>query len=404
MKYQKNIFLKLSALSISILTVILLSQLSSCSSIGGTEVNAEVSQNAVLKTFGSQIDLNNLANYTNQSIPAYIRKDNTNNNFITDPGATLGRILFYDKQLSADNTIACASCHQQSFAFSDNNAASIGVNGTTDRHAMRLINSRFSEEEKFFWDERASTLEEQTTQPIQNHVEMGFSGTNGDFGINDLISKLSAIDYYEELFTAAFGNSEITEEKMQNAMAQFIRSIQSFDSKYDEGRSSAGNNNANFSNFTSTENQGKALFMAPPNFNQNGSRIGGGVGCAGCHRAPEFDIDPNSRNNGVVTSFNRGFDYEVTRAPSLRDIINPNGILNGNLMHSANFSSIDQVLSHYNEIPTVTNNLDNRLRPRGRFQQLNITEQERISLIAFIETLTGNDVYTNQKWADPFNQ
>ena len=107
----------------------------------------------VKATFGSNIDLENLENYANQTIPSYITKDNSNGNTITDKESTLGRILFYDKNLSANNTISCSSCHIQAFAFGDNMQASVGINGTTSRHAMRLINSRFSVESKFFWDD-----------------------------------------------------------------------------------------------------------------------------------------------------------------------------------------------------------------------------------------------------------
>jgi len=115
---------------------------------------------------------------------------------------------------------------------------------------MRLVNARFSEEVRFFWDERAANLEDQTSQPIQDHIEMGFSGTNGDPSLDDLIAKLSNIEYYPILFEQAFGSTNITEQRMQNAMAQFIRSIQSFDSRYDQGRAQVNNRRNNFNNFT----------------------------------------------------------------------------------------------------------------------------------------------------------
>ena len=151
------------------------------------------------------IDLDDLFNYETQNIPSYITKDNTpETNQINNEITTLGRVLFYDKNLSENNTIACASCHQQAFAFSDPLTSSVGLNGgNTGRHSMRLVNSRFSNEEKFFWDERATSLENQVTQPIQDHIEMGFSGTNGDPDFNELIAKLSAIDYYQTLFDFA---------------------------------------------------------------------------------------------------------------------------------------------------------------------------------------------------------
>lgn len=224
----------------------------------------------VITAFAGKIDLNNLYNYANQSKPAYITKDNTAGNPISDKGATLGRVLFYDKNLSSNNTISCSSCHIQANAFSDDAIASDGVNGTTTRHSMRLINSRFSNERKFFWDERAATLELQTSDPIKNHIEMGFSGTSGDGSITTLITKLQGIGYYKELFKYVYGSEEITESKLQNALAQFIRSIQSFDSKYDAGRSTVQNDNQAFPNFTAQENQGKNLFLTPPVFDANG--------------------------------------------------------------------------------------------------------------------------------------
>jgi cytochrome c peroxidase len=347
------------------------------------------------------IDLDNLFNYANQNVPDYITKDNTaNNNAIDDKIATLGRVLFYDKNLSNNNSVACASCHQQAFAFSDPLTLSVGLNaGETGRHSMRLINSRFAEEVRFFWDERANTLEDQVTQPIQDHVEMGFSGADGDPDFDDLIDKLSQIDYYQTLFGFAFGDNTITEERMQLALAQFVRSIQSFDSKFDDGLAVAPNVGASFPNFTTEENNGKQLFLQPPN--------AGGAGCAGCHRPPEFDIDPASLNNGVITVANSSnIDLLNTRSPSLRDIVNPDGNLNGPLMHDGSMTTIRAVIDHYNNIPNdaANTNLDDRLdRPGNQTQQLNLTEDDKNALEAFLRTLTGTDVYTNEIWSDPFD-
>jgi len=345
--------------------------------------------------FEGVIDFENLPNYANQEIPNYINSDNTNGNEIIDEIAVLGRVLFYDKQLSSDNAIACASCHQQNFAFSDNETASQGVNGTTGRHSMRLINARFSQERRFFWDERAATLEEQTTMPIQDHFEMGYSGADGDEDIDGLIAKLETNQYLLDLFELAFDSEEITEEKMQTALAQFIRSIQSFDSKYDEGRVQVNNENNNFPNFTAEENLGKALFI-------------GRAGCNRCHRAPEFAMDDNSQNNGVITTIAKdgSIDVDVTRAPTLRDIFNAEGRLNGSLMHDGSFESIENVIAHYNDIPTSTanTNLDNRLRggPNGNGENLNLNNGEVAAISAFIATLSGKAVYTDHKWSDPF--
>lgn len=96
---------------------------------------------------------------------------------------------------------------------------------------MQLINTSFANESKFFWDERAASLEIQTTMPIKDHGEMGFSGTNGDAAFSALLSKLSSIGYYKDLFKFVYGSEEITEAKIQSALGQFIKSIQAFDSK-----------------------------------------------------------------------------------------------------------------------------------------------------------------------------
>ena len=345
-------------------------------------------------------------NYAAQGKPAYVNKDNTAANPITDKAATLGRVLFYDKNLSINNTIACASCHKQEFAFGDTATSSLGVeNGRTERHSMRLINSRYAVEAKFFWNERAASLEAQTTMPIVDHLEMGFSGQTGRGNITSLITKLNGIGYYKELFKLAYGDATITDARMQTALAQFIRSIQSFDSKYDIGRAQVANDGAPFPNFTAQENAGKNLFLTPPIFNGASERIGGGLGCNACHQAPEFDIDPNSRNNGFIGVIGSNqMDLTNTRSPSLRDILNAAGVANTPFMHTAVPVTIRQVLNHYNSIAAAprNTNLDPRLKPNNIGQNLQMTPAETDAMVAFLRTLTGKDVYTNKKWGSPF--
>jgi cytochrome c peroxidase len=127
------------------------------------------------------IDLAALPNYAKQAVPSYILADNTGlwENPITNTGATLGRLLFYDKRLSRNNTVSCSSCHQQDHAFGNPAVAGTGVGGTTARHPMRLVNARFARPE-FLADRRAPTLESAVTRPLHSAIEMGFSGTNGD--------------------------------------------------------------------------------------------------------------------------------------------------------------------------------------------------------------------------------
>ena len=340
------------------------------------------------------IDLAALPNYAQQSIPSYILKENSKSS-VTDAGATLGRVLFYDKRLSRNNTVSCASCHQQAHGFSDPATASSGVAGMTGRHAMRLSNIRFGIETHYFWNQRVEFLENQVTVPIRDAVEMGFSGAGGDPAFSDLVAKLSATSEYPVLFKLAFGSSSINEVYLELALAQFVRSIQSFDSRYDAGRSSTADGQP-FSNFTASENNGKQIFLTPPDQ--------GGAGCAACHRPPEFDIDPASRNNGVITAIGGGTDFSNTRAPSLRNLARPDGQLNGPLMHNGAFTTIAQVINHYAAIPGDNINLDPRLRRAGGgVQRLNLTAQQRLDLEAFLLTLSGNAFYTDPKWSDPFS-
>ena len=383
------------------------------------------------------IDLDNLFNYENQVIPNYILKDNTpHDNPITNEGATLGRILFYDKKLSVDNSISCSSCHIQEYAFSDTANVSIGINGNkTPRHSMRLVNARFGDEEKFRWDETAATLEEQTTIPIIMEAEMGYSGENGFPSFEDLITKMNATSYYPTLFRFAFGDSEITKNRIQKALAQFVRSIQSFDSKYDIGRAQVENELDDFPNFTNDENEGKRLFIENFDWEEDtitvgdvpgdpggtfnvAKRINGGFNCATCHTPPEFDIDPESLNNGFVrpaSNFPGDPSWlDGTRSPTLRDLIrHDKETLNGGMFHSGQAHFLEDIFGHY-EFRRLyeddNTNLDPRLMKvspttgKNIGLLLNSNRRERLQINAFLSTLTGYDVYTNEKWSDPFDE
>lgn len=360
----------------------------------------------IQETFGTRIDPTNLANYANQGKPVYITSDNTAGNNITDPKATLGRVLFYDKNLSINNTTSCGSCHLQKFAFGDTALASLGVeNGRTGRHSMRLINARFSEEFKFFWDERAATLEEQTTKPIQDHAEMGFSGQNGRPNLSALLAKLQGIGYYQELFQFVYGDQNVTEPRLQECLSQFVRSIQSFDSKYDAGRSAVTADNQNFPNFSQQENIGKGLFLTNAQFNAGGVRVGGGLGCGSCHSAPEFSIVRNSGNNGIIGVLNgTGIDVNNTKAPALRDLVGIDGNPNTPMMHTGGIRTLQALIGHYGQINIAAGNtrLDPRLTPNGVGQQLNLNQTEVNAVMAFLKTLTGTAVYADARWSDPF--
>ena len=153
-------------------------------------------------------------NYANQLLPGYFysapvsEQDNTPaTNPITDWGATLGRVLFYDKTLSFNNSVACASCHRQSLSFADDKAFSVGFAGAlTMRNSMSLVNVKYYRNGKFLWDERGSTLETQTLLPVLDHVEMGMTS------LDTLVNRLKTKAYYAVLFHKAFGSQLITSE------------------------------------------------------------------------------------------------------------------------------------------------------------------------------------------------
>jgi cytochrome c peroxidase len=339
-------------------------------------------------------------NYANQTLPAYLASppiqgqiNTPASNPITDNGATLGRVLFYDKNLSLNNTISCASCHKQTNAFSDPVAKSQGFNGgLTGRNSMSLINAAYYPNGRFFWDQRAATLEDQTLMPIQDLVEMGMT-------LSTLETKLKNLAYYPPLFQKAFGNSEITSDKIAKALSQFVRSIVSHQSKYDAGRATfpaapAPPPNAPFPNFTAQENRGKEIFLSP---------IGG---CAPCHGSETFTA-PQEKNNGLdLTTTDRGFGAVVSntnldatfKVTTLRNVE-----LTAPYMHDGRFNTLEQVVEHYSSGVKNHPNLSPQLRlPNGQPRLANLTAQDKAALVGFLKTLTDNTLAAETKYSNPF--
>ncbi len=348
-------------------------------------------------------------NYANVALPAHFltnsggplptsisAEDNqTSDNVISDAGATLGRVLFYDKNLSKNNTISCGSCHKQALAFSDTATLSKGFdNGNTRRHSMSLVYARYYRRGKFFWDERAATLEQQVLMPIQDPVEMGLT-------LTELQQKVSAQTYYPSLFKAAFGDETVSTDRIAKALAQFVRSIVSFSSKYDAGRAQVATPGAPFPNFTQQENQGKQLFLLPVN--------NGGAGCFGCHSTEAFiNPAPGPINNGLDENSTTDLGaYETTpiqpflgafKTTSLRGIAQ-----RPPFMHDGRFKTLNEVVEHYNRGVKKHPNLAQALRDSsGNPIKLNFNEGQKAALVAFLTTLNDNQLTTDAKWSDPF--
>lgn len=343
------------------------------------------------------INLDNLLNYANPTLPAYYdntlnnRDNEPNNNQIEDRIATLGRVLFYDTQLSVNNTKSCASCHQQAAGFDDPDRFSTGFAGGTftTAHAMRLGNVRYFGAGDMFWDKRADSLEEQATEPIKNPVEMGWDDAAG--GINALITRMQGLEYYPALFEFAFGNATITEARMQQALAQFERAMISSDSRWDQAYAQVFNPNAqnrnlnvNLPGFSASENRGRQLFMT--------GRNNGGAGCSACHQPPTFALANNSDSNGL----DAGETVEF-KSPSLKNVG-----LSSFFMHDGRFSSLAQVVEHYNSGIQNGPALDNRLRQGNNPQRLGLSDADKQALVDFMETLTDNSLASDVRFTNPF--
>lgn len=338
----------------------------------------------------------------NLSIPDYfpgnvsIRSDNP----LTQEGVLLGRMLFYEKELSSDGTISCSTCHQQQFAFSDGKQFSQGVNGTQgDMNAMSLSNLHW--QTRFFWNGRAASLEDQAIQPIEDPKEMNLP-------ISEAIQRLQADEDYPGLFENAFGTSVISEELIGKALSQFQRTLISSNSKFDAWIRGEVE-------MTPEENLGMELFFTHPDPNL---QIRGG-NCGDCHvgflTAGDPSVFSGFHNNGLDSQENlssglfsvtqNSLDIGKFKAPGLRNIA-----LTAPYMHDGRFQSLEEVLDHYNEHVQNSPTLDilileasNELPDGGDAVKLYLGEEEKKAIIAFLHTLTDEDFITNPEFSNPFN-
>ena len=346
------------------------------------------------------LDLNALANYTNPVLPVYYDAtvavlDNTPaNNAISDRVATLGRVLFYDKRLSINDTVSCASCHQQASGFDDPRRFSTGFSGAafTTVHAMRLGNVRYYQPGSMFWNKRVASLELQASEPIINAIEMGFVPAIG--GITALITKMQSSTYYPDLFNFAFGDPAITETRIQQALAQFQRAMISSSSRWDAAYAQVFNPAAPnralgvpLPGFSVQEDRGRQLFVAPV--------VADGAGCAACHLPPTFALTANSLSNGLDAG-----ETVIFKSPSLKSVG-----LSRAFMHDGRFATLDAVVEHYNSGIQAGPALDNRLRaPGGAPQRLNLSVADKAALVAFMQTFTDTVLMADPKFSDPFKK
>ncbi len=300
------------------------------------------------------------------NFPAHIQNDLTINdntpidNAITNDGATLGRVLFYDKNLSKNNTISCGSCHKQTQSFDDDLALSKGFEGGfTSRNSMAILNLRFYKSGKMFWDERSASLEKQVLQPIQNHVEMGLT-------LTELETKVASLSYYSGLFQKAFGSSQIDSLKIAKALAQFCRSIVTYQSKYDLVKQG-------LSTFTAAEQQGEQIFLNA-----------GATTCASCHTPPMFITSSPKAAFSIPDAADFGINNEKRfKSGSLRNIST-----RSSLFHNGSVSNLQSMLApNAGSLPIPAHT---------------VAPQDVQSLLAFLNTLTDNTILTEEKFSTPF--
>jgi cytochrome c peroxidase len=300
------------------------------------------------------------------------------NNPLTVEGVALGRKLFYDKNLSGDNTMSCASCHLQGVGFSDSAQFSTGIAGDMGgRQAMAVINLAW--DDKLFWDGRAASLEDQAFLPVVNNVELNTTWP-------EVEEKLRADEGYADLFEAAFASRDIDSVKVVQAIAQFERTLVSFNSRYD--RFFFGGEQI----LSDAELAGFDLFM-------------GDAECVHCHAGPLMS-DPTFRNNGLdMVHADLGL-ADVTGDPADNGKFKVTTLRNigatAPYMHDGRFATLAEVIEHYNSgVLSDSPNIDPEMEHFTLDGGLNLTDEQKANLVAFLHTLTDEAFLTNSAFSDP---
>ncbi|KFF13918.1 cytochrome C peroxidase [Chryseobacterium soli] len=296
-------------------------------------------------------------------------------NPVTVNGVALGKKLFYEGKLSRNNTISCGFCHIQEYAFTHHgHSVSHGIDDRLGiRNAPPIQNMTFLK--NYTWDGVGHNLDERSLVPITTDFEM-------DSSLPEAVGKLNADANYKKMFKAAFGDENITGERILKAISQFMATMISADSKYD--RMKKGN-----AVFTADESQGMALFQQK---------------CTACHSGELF-TDESFRNTGMYynSQFKDAGRYRVTldqndwmkfRVPSLRNVE-----YTAPYMHDGRFYTLDAVLNFYSDNVEDNANLDPQLKQNGHIG-IPMTGQDKQYIIAFLKTLSDNNFITNPKFAE----
>ncbi len=308
--------------------------------------------------------------------------------------ATLGRVLFYDAKLSINESISCASCHKQDLAFSDDVAFSEGFDGElTIRNSLALGNTIGFEtaygggagRSLFSWDESNQDISSQSKAAILSEIEMGLN-------MSTLVDRIKKDEAYPILFRKTYGDENIMEHRVLEAIEEFVNSIVSAESKFDhESMKSNGDIFSNFAGYTTEENLGKELYL------QN---------CANCHSFDHMFTSKAVANNGLDMEYeDKGVGARtsnpakngVFKVPFLRNIE-----LTGPYMHDGRFKTLREVIDHYSEGIVNHPNLDFQLKKGNQPKRMNFTENQKQALEAYLKTLTDENLLADVRFSDPF--
>jgi cytochrome c peroxidase len=326
--------------------------------------------------------------YNISQTPAGIKSNfYEDNTLINNNKATIGRVLFYDKALSINNTVACANCHLQNVGFADVTAFSVGFEEKNTVRNSIGINNLFDERNiGYFWDLRETKIEDMVLKPIANHIEMGFER------IDLIAEKVSNLTYYKELFKKYYGDEAVTSKRIQESLGNFLFSIVSNNSKFDIGVQT------NFANFTNQEKNGKTLFV--------------NNGCNNCHMISSsfptgYGSGGGSNNGGLNKTGNIGLDVVdmdkgnngAYKIPRLKNVAKT-----APYMHDGRFNTLAEVLDHYSTDIKSNPSLSANLKVIGTNnpKKFNFSEQNKLDLIAFLNTLTDETLCTDPKFSNPF--
>jgi cytochrome c peroxidase len=311
-------------------------------------------------------------------------------NPFTVEGVALGRYLFYEELLSGDNTMSCASCHSPAAAFTDDgNRFSTGIDGLQGRrNAMALINMAW--ETRYFWDGRSLTLEDQVLHPVRDPIEMHENWPVA-------VAKLQAHHAYPDLFYAAFGTTTIDSLLAAKALAQFVRTMISGNSRFDKFQRGM---------LFPTVDEQLGVHLTEQEGGDPALGLGGqwGADCFHCHpHAGGRMTDGLMHNNGLDSEFTDlglggvtgvAEDMGKFKVPTLRNVA-----LTAPYMHDGRFQTLEEVIEHYNSGGHPSATID----PFMKYTQggLQLTPEKKQQLIAFLNMLTDMDFVNNPAFQDP---